>query len=197
MSSTNCDSGNPAPVGRKELHFRRIDMRGYERDDGLFEVEGRVVDRKPEDFVPANGEYSVPANEPIHNLGVRLVFDSDFVVQAVETFTEAAPYRACPEGGRALQSLKGLRIGPGWGKEIRQRLGGGRSCTHLTELLMPLATIAIQSMSGRRKGLPDVVDENGKPRMIDSCYAYASSGEIVMRRWPQFHTPPEPPKPQP
>ena len=35
---------------REELHFRRIDMRGYRRSDGLLEVEGRVTDRKPTDF---------------------------------------------------------------------------------------------------------------------------------------------------
>jgi hypothetical protein len=27
-------------VTREELHFRRINMRGYRRSDGLFEVEG-------------------------------------------------------------------------------------------------------------------------------------------------------------
>jgi len=39
-------------VAREELHFRRIDMRGYRRSDGLYEVEGRVTDVKPRDFAP-------------------------------------------------------------------------------------------------------------------------------------------------
>lgn len=31
-------------ITREELHFRRIDMRGYRRSDDLYEVEGRVTD---------------------------------------------------------------------------------------------------------------------------------------------------------
>jgi hypothetical protein len=39
---------------RAELHFRRIDMRGFRRSDGLFEVEGRITDRRsPMPFRPA------------------------------------------------------------------------------------------------------------------------------------------------
>jgi len=45
-----------ADVTRNELHFRRIDIRGFRRSDGLFEVEGRVVDRKPHDFEPIFGQ---------------------------------------------------------------------------------------------------------------------------------------------
>lgn len=29
-------------VTREELHFRSIEMRGFRRSDGLYEVEGRV-----------------------------------------------------------------------------------------------------------------------------------------------------------
>jgi hypothetical protein len=36
---------------------------------------------------------------------------------------------------------------------------------------------------------PDRLDENGKPVKIDSCYAYAASGALVLRRWPAFHRP--------
>ncbi len=28
----------------------------------------------------------------------------------------------------------------------------------------------------------------GKPAIIDSCYAFASDGEVVRNRWPQFYT---------
>ena len=59
-------------IGREELHFRRIDMRAWRRADGLYEVEGRVTDHKPHDFTTADGMKRVPANEPIHDMGVRL-----------------------------------------------------------------------------------------------------------------------------
>jgi hypothetical protein len=177
-------------VAREELHFRRIDMHGYRRSDGLYEVEGRVTDRKPQDFTPASADHTVPANEPIHDMGVRLVFDETMVVREVHTFTNSAPYDVCPEGGRALQSLKGVRIAAGWSSEVRSRLSGARSCTHLMELLIPLATTAIQSMSALRSGQPEALDATGRPKKIDSCYAYSAERELVLRRWPQFFRPP-------
>jgi len=180
-------------VTREELHFRRIDMRGYRRSDGLFEVEGRVTDRKPHDFLPASGDRLVPADQPIHDMGVRLVFDDNMQVVGVETFTDAAPYAECVDGGRALQSLKGLRMTSGWSREVRNRLGTACSCTHLRELLIPLATAAFQSLSALRRGRPERLDPTGRPAKIDSCYAYAAERQLVQRRWPEFHRP-APPK---
>jgi hypothetical protein len=163
-------------------------MRGFRRSDGLFEVEGRVVDRKPHDFEPILGQ-PVPGGAPVHDMGVRLVFDDHMVIQDVQTFTDASPYEACPAGGLALQELKGLRMTSGWGREVRSRLAGARSCTHLMELLVPLATVAFQSLSALRRGRPDRLDATGQPTKIDSCYTYAAEGELVRRRWPAFHRP--------
>jgi hypothetical protein len=55
------------------------------------------------------------------------------------------------------------------------------------ELLPPLATAAFQTISPVRLARPDVLDKGGRPVKIDSCYAFASHREVVMRRWPQFH----------
>lgn len=184
------DTVMPAPpLTRRELHFRRIDMRGFQRSDGLFEVEGRVTDSKTHEFVHPQPGRTVPAGELIHDMGVRLVFDEDMVVHDVQTFTDSAPYAACPEGGRALQSIKGLRMAGGWSREVRDRLRGARSCTHLMEILIPLATAAHQSLGFLRVSRPEKLDEKGRPLQIDSCYAYAKDGAVVLHRWPQFHKP--------
>ena len=191
--TTSTDASAPAtdaPVTREELHFRRIDMRGYKRSDGLFEVEGRVTDRKPYDFTPFSGGRHVPANEPIHDMGVRVVYDEKLQVRDVTTFTEAAPYGHCPEGGRALQSLKGLRMTSGWTKAVKSRLGGERSCTHLMELLIPMATTAFQSLSVLGLNRKEKLDATGRPVKIDSCYAYGAERELVRWRWPEYYRPP-------
>lgn len=95
-------------VTREELHFRRIDMRGYRRSDGRYEIEGRVIDRKPHDFASASG-------------------------------------------GRALQSLSAIR-----------------------------------------RGRPERLDATGRPKKIDSCYAYAAHRQLVLRHWPQAYRPAAP-----
>ena len=181
-----------AALAREELHFRRIDMRGFRRSDGLFEIEGRVTDRKPHDFVPFSGGREVPAGEPIHDMGVRLVYDEQLRVHDVYTFTEAAPYAHCPEGGRALQSLKGLRMVSGWSNEVKSRLRGASSCTHLMELLIPMATTAFQSLSASGLTRVERQDVTGRPIKIDSCYAYGAQRELVRRRWPEYYRPPSP-----
>ncbi len=175
------------PIAREALHLRNIDMRGYRRGDGLFEVEGRVVDRKTHSFAqPAPGR-TLAAGETLHNMGVRLVFDEDLLVHDVETFTDAAPYPPCFKGGRALRSIVGMRMVAGWAQGIRSRLGGGRSCTHLMELLIPMATTAHQTLGYLRIQQPDRLDAHGRPVQIGSCYAYAPESEVVLQRWPQFH----------
>ncbi len=179
-----------AAVEREALHHRKIDMRGYRRNDGLFEVEGRVTDTKPFDFIPASRERTVPAQQAIHNMGVRLVFDSSMLVVDVQTFTDAAPYEMCPAGGATLQQMKGVRIGPGWSAEVRRRLIRPDTCTHLMELLLPMATTAIQAMSPINVEKGDRLDAAGRPWQIDACYAYSSERAIVEHRWPQFYCTP-------
>lgn len=194
--TTTPDPDSPLPfddepgVTREALHLRRITMRGYRRSDGLYEVEGQVTDRKPREFTPLSGSRAVPAHQPIHDMGVRLVFDADMVVRKVQAVTRSAPYPVCPEATTTLQTLVGLRLASGWASAVRSRLGGARSCTHLMELLMPMATTAIQSLGGLRADRPEPLDANGRPLKIDSCYAYGAERELVLQRWPQFHNPP-------
>ena len=35
------------PAARDPLHTRRIEINGYRRADGLFDIEGRLTDTKP------------------------------------------------------------------------------------------------------------------------------------------------------
>ncbi|SFU09315.1 DUF2889 domain-containing protein [Paraburkholderia aspalathi] len=173
---------------REELHFRRIDMRGWKRADGLFEIEGRVTDRKPHEFTSPGGTKVVPAGAPIHDMTVKLVIDQEMCVVDVSATTHSAPYADCVSATGTLQVLKGLRIAGGWSREVRNRLGGAQSCTHLMEILTPMATAAYQSLTMARLGRPDSLDSNGKPLKVDSCFAYASNRGVVMRRWPAYYT---------
>jgi hypothetical protein len=176
-------------VTREELHLRRIELRGFRRSDGLFEVEARLTDRKPHDFQPPSGTRVVPAGEPIHDHGLRVVFDADNVIREIDTAIRAYPYRECPQGGASLQALVGVRIGAGWSGEVRKRLPSADTCTHLKEMLIPLASAAMQSMHAVRLHQVDAVDASGRPLKIDSCYAYGAARELVLQRWPAFHRP--------
>jgi len=171
---------------REELHHRRIDLRGYRRADGLYDIEARMNDAKATEVVVGGGR-KVPVGGFVHDMWIRLVVDEDMLVVDVAAVSDATPYDICPEATGALQTIKGLRIGAGWTRAVRERLSGRKGCTHLTELLQPLATVALQTLWEVRKSRPQALDGTGKPRKIDSCYAYASDREVVHKLWPMHY----------
>jgi hypothetical protein len=174
----------PVPETRHELHRRSIDLRGFRRADGLYDIEARLVDTKTEDLAVGGGRV-VRSGEAVHDMAVRLVVDADLNVKQVFAATEAAPHAICPAASGTLQCLVGLRIGPGWSKAVRERLAGRHGCTHLTELLKPLATVAYQTLWNVRDARP--LDAAAKPAKVDSCYAYSSARELVRERWPAWY----------
>jgi hypothetical protein len=178
----------PESKGRTELHLRRIEMRGYRRDDGLYEVDGRVTDTKSN---PLTLEHrgDIPPGAPVHDMWVRLVLDEDLVVRDIVAATDAAPYDECPEAVAAMKSMIGAQIRAGWATVVKERLGGAKGCTHLMELLIPMATAAFQTLSELRLARPPIRDREGRPLKIDSCYAFSRHRAIVKRRWPSFYVP--------
>lgn len=178
---------------REELHHRAIDLRGFRRADGLYDIEARMNDAKATDVVVGGGGRKVPVGDYVHDMWIRLVITEEMQVVDVVAVSDATPYDICPQATQTLQVLKGLTIGPGWSVAIRERLSGRKGCTHLTELLKPLATVALQTLWVVRKNRPPAVDAQGKPRKIDSCYAYASDREVVHRLWPMHFTDPAAP----
>lgn len=179
----------PPPVDREEMHRRTIDLRGYRRADGLFDIEGRVIDVKTQPMHPPGRDAPVPAGVPIHSMAVRLVVDENLLISDVAATIDAGPYGDCPSATRSLATLRGARIGPGWSKRVKALLGP-QSCTHLVELLIPMATAAYQTLAPMRFARVDPLDAAGRPTKIDSCYAYSSDRALVRMRWPGHYTGP-------
>jgi len=177
----------PASIERKELHRRSIEVRGYARDDGLYEIEAHLVDTKANTWHRDDGK-TLPPGAPVHDMWIRLTVDESLEVRDVIACIDASPHEVCPEAAASLSRLKGLRIAGGWTMKVKELLGGARGCTHLAELLGPAATTAYQTLGPIRHARPDVRDGAGKPVKIDSCFAYASGREVVRRRWPAFYT---------
>lgn len=177
----------PLPVSphRTELHLRRIEMRGFRRDDGLFEIDGRVTDTKPHALRTMGGT-EIAANTPIHDMWVRLVVDDTLLVHDVLAVSDSTPFPVCKEAVAPMRAIIGERIQSGWSFMVKARLGGATGCTHLMELLIPLATAAYQTITEVRLARPDPVNAMGRPTKIDSCYAYAATREIVRRKWPAY-----------
>jgi hypothetical protein len=174
-------------VARTELHHRQIDLRFFERPDGLFEVEGRLLDRKTHPFRRVLHDRDTPAGTPLHDILVRLVIDESLQVQDASAIFSASPFGICHGAANTLAPLIGLRIGAGWNKRVRELLGGAASCTHIMEILGPMATTVFQGLAPRRLGSMTQTGSDALKSKIDSCYAYGKDREVVARLWPKQH----------
>ena len=192
------------PVGRQLLHTRRVTCQGFFREDGLWDIEGRITDEKT--YEHAN-EWRGPLGpgDFVHDMSIRLTLDHKLTIVDVEAVTDKSPYPVCGEVAPDFKKLIGLRIGGGFHREVRARLGGVHGCTHIVELLGPVATTAFQTVSSRKArelnnehrtrtgnlAKPGPTKPPRKPYVIDTCHAWAADGPVVKRWAPQFYTGPD------
>lgn len=167
-------------------------MKAYARDDGLYDVESHLMDTKPFDFKRLATPEPLPAGEPIHDLWVRLTVDDDYVVRAIEAASDVTPWGICKEAETALQVMVGASLLRGWSTQVKERLRGAASCTHLKEMLLPLATAALQGIRTLQSG-GFVGTGDGPPKLLDTCYAYSGEREPVRMLWPQYYRGPDKP----
>jgi hypothetical protein len=163
----------PAPtIERQHIHTRRIACEAFERADGLWDVEGNMIDTKTHDVERAK------AGDALHNMWVRLTIDTDYVIHDVASAMDAFPQQMCPFAIEPMKELIGIRIGSGWQREVTAKIGASLGCTHLRELLAPMATTAMQAMGGvlRSRG-------TGRPRQgKGTCYAKSDNEDRASYR---------------
>jgi hypothetical protein len=174
------------PASRKLIHTRAIECKGYEREDGLWDIEAQLVDTKTYPHSRRNGGADRKPGEPVHHMWLRLTIDLDMLIHAAEAHTEAGPYPTCGDITPNFKELAGVKIGPGWRREIATRLGGIKGCTHLVELLGPLGTTAFQATGRAREARNASRPVTRKPYQINSCHIYKEDSPAVRERWPQF-----------
>ena len=193
------------PVGRQHLHTRRVTCQGFFREDGLWDIEGRITDEKS--YEHAN-EWRGPLKpgDFVHDMSIRLTLNDRFTIVDVDAVTDKSPYRVCGDVTPDFKKLIGLRVGGGFHREVRARLGGVHGCTHIVELLGPVATTAFQTISSgkarelerahRAKSDPAPQEDapskpRRKPYVIDTCHAWAADGPVVKRWAPDFYSGPD------
>lgn len=177
------------PAEREEIHTRAITCQGFRRADGQWDIEGRITDTKTYGF---DNEWrgEITPGTPIHDMWIRVTVTEDLEITDVEAVTDHSPYQICSAVTPNYRRLIGARIKPGFTKKVQQLLGGGEGCTHLRDLLGPVATTAYQTILPlRSRGKPETSWDGPaarRPRLLDSCYAFRADGEIAKRNWPEW-----------
>ena len=175
-------------VDRDPIHTRAIECRSYRRADGLWDIEGHLTDIKAYSFSNSFRGEIVPG-EPLHDMWIRLTVDRNFIVQSVDAVTDAGPYALCPAILPSFQKLKGLKIGPGWNRRVREHLGGSKGCAHLVDMLKPIATVAFHTV---RWSDSAPANEGGQPEKVsrppvNTCHVWAADGELIRTEHPDFY----------
>ncbi len=178
------------PVDRDLLHNRDITLRGYQRADGLFDIEAQITDTKTYAFSNFDRGEITPG-VPLHQMLARMTIDSDMTIVRFEAVTEYGPFSICPTGAESFATLAGLKVGRGFLKAANERVGGVHGCTHLRELLGQMGTVAFQTMYAnrhKRQTAPNAIESSEKPMLIGTCYGYAPDSPVVARQYPRFYT---------
>ncbi len=177
---------------RRHVHTRSIRVDAYVRDDGLWDVEASLVDTKSRDLQLASGVRA--AGDPVHDVALTITIDTDLNVRDAQARTSWVPYPGfCNTIEPAYKKLIGLNLARQFRRHVRERLGGARGCTHLTELADVLPTAAIQAFAGEKVGRSSQPQKDGaerQPFYLDACHALVTTGPAVAKFYPRWYRDP-------
>ena len=180
-----------SPRPRKLSHTRTAVYLGFEREDGMWDIEAALTDIKTYNVV-LTSEEEREAGQPIHGLNIRLTVDDQFIIHDVVTDMAHIPNPECDKAPQSMQSLIGCTLGSGWRKTIDTHIGGIAGCTHLREMLFNMATTAYQTIPSalrfrnQQAGLLDFVPTTPPPH-VGKCISWAFDGPLVQRHYPMFY----------
>ena len=173
-----------APAPRRLSHKRTINLDGFIRDDGHYDIEAEMIDVKNYDF-PNKARGIIKKDEPLHHMKLRVTISEEMEILNAEAVTLAGPYLECPKGADNIRHLIGKKIQPGWKKIVARAIGGANGCTHITELMGPVATVAFQTIYAEKakrqreahkaqSGQADDAQQMAiASTLLNSCYALA------------------------
>ncbi len=170
-------------IDRELLHVRDIQCKGYKRSDGLWEIDAWLTDIKTYEF-DNKDRNKIKAGEPLHAMGLRVTINDNMVIKECIAVTDFSPFNICNRITPSFKKLIGIKITHGFSSKVNKVVGGVNGCTHLVELLKPIATTAFQTLFGQRskkirEGLKAGTIK--KIPIINSCHAWSADGEIAKR----------------
>lgn len=171
---------------RSKIHTRTIVCDAYRSDDGLYDIEATLRDVKPIS-VEVPGKGLVNAGEPVHDLTLCITIDKNKQIRNAKVKVAQAPFASCAEIAAAYQRLVGVTIRPGFTRQVKELFRSTSGCTHLTELLPVMATVAYQIARDKQRESDGHRDAPGAYFYIDSCYSLKEDGANVKQYFPRLY----------
>ena len=173
---------------REKIHNRSIQCEGFKREDGLWDIEGHLKDTKTYDF-KNDSRGDINAGIAIHDMSIRLTLDDNLKIIDINITMDAHPYNICPAIIPNFKKLIGETIGKGFRKNVYSKVGGIAGCTHLVELLFPIATTAFQTIYSYKslKKQSKKSNSDNPPTLINSCHSWNENSEVIKKYFPKFY----------
>ena len=74
LYTQDCSMPLSPPAPREPIHNRSVECRAYQREDGLWDIEGHMVDTKWYEY-HSEKRGNVAAGTPVHDMWIRLTVD--------------------------------------------------------------------------------------------------------------------------
>ena len=177
----------PIPASpRTPLHRRNIDVQGYLREDGLWEIEGVLEDTKGYD-IELFDRGRIEVGGFLHRMRLTLIINDQLQILDARAIMYHTPYQDCPGAAQQYQALVGLQIGKGWLADARKAVGRLSGCTHLTEMLPVLSTAAMQTIRGYHLSHTAGYSNGSEERkaVLNTCYGFRPGGRAQIHLWPE------------
>ena len=79
----------PAPQARTHLHTRAVVYRGYQREDGLWDIEAEMTDTKTY-TLDRSERGDMPPGTPIHGMAIRATVDDNMTIREIASSSDHA-----------------------------------------------------------------------------------------------------------
>lgn len=168
------------------IHRRHIliDTYPYGSEEGAVIVEGKLFEDRLQHYYLTTGEKRAPG--PLHHMILRiLVKGPQLQIQDIEIEMNEIPREECAETAGFMEAVRGMKIGPGFTKEVRALLGGTKGCAHLVALLLTMAPATVQGFWAyrARKPVSGEFKSGGtlSKYLENTCYVWRSDGPMMER----------------
>ena len=165
---------------KERIHSRTITVNSYEIDDSSLLVEGDLLDER---FFPSfyfsRNEFLDPGI--VHDIRVEMKVS----LPRLEITEARAQMRKIPIGEclgveSSAEKIVGLRIKPGFSKDLKERLGGTAGCLHMTTLIYHMGAAAVQgmwaSLTRKREGGSTHAMDYDPDILKNSCWLWREKG---------------------
>ncbi len=177
--------------GGEGIHRRHIliDTYPYGLDEGAVVVEGKLFEDRLRRYYLTTGERRDPG--PLHHMILRiLVKGPQLEIQDIEVEMNEVPREECVETAGFMEAVRGMNIGPGFSKKVREILGGTKGCAHLVALLLAMAPATVQGFWAyrARKPVSGEFKSGGilSKYLENTCYVWRSDGPMMERLRERF-----------